>query len=810
MLSVGVNPLPVDPYKKNPVIKWKEYQSRLMTVEEVDRLFINSQGIACIAGKVSGGLECIDFDIGGLFFDAWESKLLSTDPILHDKLCVTQTQSGGLHVFYRCTESAGNVKLLVVESAYGSSESGDLFIPTPKTAIETRGEGGYFIVPPSPKYTWIYNNWNKLQTITPQERQVLLLCVHSAEIAQKMKEDKLVEYTQTKVIHDKPASTKMTPLESVYEEKLDVKALSKHGWTLVQVVGKHEHWRRPNKTEGTSATRNIDNGIFYCFTSNGHPFEQNQSYSASSVYTLLEFNGDFKAASKNLFSLGIGQYNAIPMEKVKVSKIAEELQERAEAIADLYDTNNRRLPNTDQFLPNDLVSVEGFVNEFKEFTSRFSLWKQPEICFSAGLVFLSFLLGRRVSDEWNNRPILYIDIVGVAGCGKGAVDSAITRAIDDYDSLQPIRVLPQNICRRLASASALNKMLLNRKRLLVLWDEYGDSLKASVRYFQSNQYGLISTWTELFSQANNNHYIPPITALGLENKKNKVNSVSQPHVTFCGLTNPKDYQAALVGDLLSSGYISRRFIVWGRNTHDKSGIESNITTPISILDKMYLWDYTFAPCDETTEVEKINEKEEQKLSVIFPRPLVIPTTESGKQMWTKALDLMTDFFQGYVCPEGFDEIAIRVIEKAHSLALISACSRVENKSDVDTLEITERDIKWAFRYSLYNAVMFFQWSKDAVIDSQVGSASYLNAVLSHKMHDWFKMNVGKRISKTQVAQKFCHYSSKDRQEAMNNLIEQRTLIEKYEGSGRDKYTYYQLSTPPIDLLRNLLNQADQL
>lgn len=87
----------------------------------------------------------------------------------------------------------------------------------------------------------------------------------------------------------------------------DIRAvLLKHGWTSlgVQPDG-NEHWRRPGKTEGNSAT--LKDGVFYVFSSNASPFEPNRPYNVFSAYTLLEHNGDYRKATTELLKQGYGK-----------------------------------------------------------------------------------------------------------------------------------------------------------------------------------------------------------------------------------------------------------------------------------------------------------------------------------------------------------------------------------------------------------------------------------------------------------------------------------------------------------------------
>ena len=76
-LAAGLSVLPADRAAKHPsVASWKEFQGRLPTEAEVDSWFRASGDAVCVVcGKVSGNLECIDFDNRGELFPKWAEAL---------------------------------------------------------------------------------------------------------------------------------------------------------------------------------------------------------------------------------------------------------------------------------------------------------------------------------------------------------------------------------------------------------------------------------------------------------------------------------------------------------------------------------------------------------------------------------------------------------------------------------------------------------------------------------------------------------------------------------------------------------------
>ena len=278
-LSSGLSVLPAYKQSKRPAIgSWSLYQERLPMKSEIERFFGGSpDGICLICGKVSGNLEVIDFDCGGELFPAW-AKLIPLE--LGKKLVIETTQSGGYHVFYRCTEAVdGNTKL-----ALGTREGKKV------TLIETRGEGGLVLCAPGNGYTLKRGVLTAIPTLTPAERSTLLLAAKSLDEAH-IQEDKCKTYAA--------GATGSTRPGDEYNYRGDVIALlEKHHWRICNKRGDELHFTRPGKAHGTSAT--MRDRVFYVFSSNAEPFEMNTAYSPFHVYALLEHQGDFSRAAQAL------------------------------------------------------------------------------------------------------------------------------------------------------------------------------------------------------------------------------------------------------------------------------------------------------------------------------------------------------------------------------------------------------------------------------------------------------------------------------------------------------------------------------
>lgn len=120
----------------------------------------------------------------------------------------------------------------------------------------------------------------------------------------------VTEYKPTPQQYTNGTGTGTSPGDE-YNERGDWEnVLLNHGWSK---VGRNA-WRRPEKTEGISATWDRIAELpktFYCFSSSTE-FQQGKAYRPFSIYALLECGGDFHVAAKKLAARGFGKQGQKP------------------------------------------------------------------------------------------------------------------------------------------------------------------------------------------------------------------------------------------------------------------------------------------------------------------------------------------------------------------------------------------------------------------------------------------------------------------------------------------------------------------
>lgn len=308
LLSQGLSIIPVrdkaDAYapEKTPYKGWKRYQSERITeaelFAEMDRQ--NTEAVAMICGVVSGNIELIDIDVK--YKPGIDAVLLSDlrtlYPDIYNRLRIHKTRSGGYHIIYRIgdppREFPGNQKLAGRPATPEELEAA----PKSKTRnfLETRGEGGYALMPPSSGYT--VHQDQPIPTLTWAERcSIITLCRMYTEIAQ---------------VADAPKPTRRdteyystNPFDHFNNSQAGADVLEQYGWKQCGHNNKFVWYTRPGKDRGVSASFNLTKRVFFIFTSSTE-FDESKGYNPATVLSILAHDGDKKRTYQALVQGGYG------------------------------------------------------------------------------------------------------------------------------------------------------------------------------------------------------------------------------------------------------------------------------------------------------------------------------------------------------------------------------------------------------------------------------------------------------------------------------------------------------------------------
>jgi len=635
-VRAGLCVLPARLTEKRPDLRgWKEYQSRLPTDQELQDWFASERPVCVLTGAVSGNLEMLDFDCGGELYDRWAELVREHLPDLLDRLLIEQSQSGGRHVVYRCSEPiSGNLKLAqrVVAAPNGDEVTigGKRFRPrhvgdhyeVTLTLIETRSEGGLFLCHPSPGYTLSQGSFTNLPVLSATEREILLEAAWS-----------LNEYLAAPAPANSASEAGGRPGDD-FNERGDVReVLIKHGWSLAR-PGENEYWRRPGKDIGWSAT--LKDRVFYVFSANAAPFEQNRAYSPFSVYALLEHDGDFARAAAALRPLGFGSNVAevVSFDPVTVP------DEALASDGDLVDPGPT---------PEHLLHVPGFVDQVMTHTLETAPYPERTLAFCGALALQSVLAARKARDAADNRTNLYILALANSGAGK------------DYPRKLNQRILleagmAECLGNSFASGEGIEDRLFVHPAALFQVDEVDGLLLRVGQAKDARHEQMVSVLLQMYSSANG-VYVMRAKA-GAERTV-----IDQPCLSIFGTAVPKHFYESITPRLMTNGFLARMLILESqRRGQGREAVVQPI--PGGILSVARWW-AEFQPSDRPGN-----------LNTWHPAPrLVEHTSDAGEAL--RAFRQRADGEYTRVEDKN-DPVAMaiwaRAYEKARRLALIYACS----------------------------------------------------------------------------------------------------------------------------------------
>ncbi len=308
--GLSVVPIILDGSKKS-ARPWKAYEARRATDLELAEWFGGDRpsGLAVVCGAVSGNLECLDLDDEAAG-EEWLCRMRQHNPDLLAKITLVRTPRPGLHAWYRVDGITvpGNLKL-----AWDVTQGPGDEKPTRKTLAETRGEGGYALVPGCPAAAHTTGRPYEhvggpaladVATISADERDVLHLF---ARLLDRTPEDAVVEAHLSRLDQGRPGDDYQGRGEDWHV------LLERHGWKFLSEQDDGvSYWQRPGKGgPGHSATlgkcRSKDGQPrLRVFSSNADPFEDGKAYTKFAAFATLEHQGDYAAASRALRQGGFG------------------------------------------------------------------------------------------------------------------------------------------------------------------------------------------------------------------------------------------------------------------------------------------------------------------------------------------------------------------------------------------------------------------------------------------------------------------------------------------------------------------------
>ena len=284
------NGLSVLPCKdKRPAIpSWKAYQSRIIADGDIEKYFGSSDQIGVITGAVSGNLEVIDIDDASVFPEFYDAILNYFDGNGH--MILTVKTRKGYHIYFRNDFdmanppegiSCGNIKL-------AQKKKTNNVIPV---RIETRGQGGYVIAPPSPNYSVMYGaNISNIPKWSRFDREAIFNIAKDFNEYQSL----TVKKSEATYIARADKDYRLTSWTD-YNQKDDwMNELDTIGFSFVYEDNQRSYWKRGGDTDAKySANFHKQKRLFKVFSSST-AFEPEQPYSPAAIRCLVRYGDTSK------------------------------------------------------------------------------------------------------------------------------------------------------------------------------------------------------------------------------------------------------------------------------------------------------------------------------------------------------------------------------------------------------------------------------------------------------------------------------------------------------------------------------------
>ena len=321
LVAQGISVIPVQS-NKTPYGRWVDFQKRFPTPDEIAAWPNDAWGLALVCGS---GSNCLVYDVDQKHVPEEERKraaeLVVTNfkeriPEILPKLYIETSINAGFHFIAHCNaleQYPGGKKLQKWDPA------------SDEYWTETRGQGNYCVIAPSPGYKLKRNSILTLPDLTIEEFNAFMDVIQmiSNDIPQAKKND-----NKKKQQRDRDPSRKYEPVKISGEiegnygwrnynptpwddynsrtSSQDVlNLLVRHGWTVTGTNNKETYLCRPGKDSGNSATFGYYPKTLICFSSSTK-FLPEKGYSPFQILAILEFEGIYEKCIEKLIADGYG------------------------------------------------------------------------------------------------------------------------------------------------------------------------------------------------------------------------------------------------------------------------------------------------------------------------------------------------------------------------------------------------------------------------------------------------------------------------------------------------------------------------
>lgn len=763
LVEAGFSLVPVHPTghpkAKDPrVSAWSHLQRTPMTKALVAQ-YTNKIAFAIICGKVSGGTQCIDFDLKGKQFEEWKAIVEENRPGLVDRLCIQRTPSTGYHALYKTDppveKSTGKLnKMRVTEELIPFMKSSDVLKyymgeRDYVNGVEQKGEGGYFVCHPTAGYEIIQGDLCDLPVLSIADHEMMRAAAASLSDYHAITPDFIpaadTELGDHSVVGDfnQQNRDKMNEILRAMGWKPEsnvMEATTDKGDAIVQ------RWTRPDKKRGTSGTWFIESGVFYCFTSSDTKLEENKYYTPFDLITLHKFDGKQEAAIEALKAQGYG----VQVQPATHIRVADEYMYFSPAV----------------------LNPGGALQELMDYGAKAYHDYHPVLNLAAAIANIGTMGGYHIRTGTGLCTNTLLLAVTLSGSGKG---SAVRQAADGLRGMAPEKLVKFNA----SSETGIMGIVQNRPVVLFVSDELG-MLLTHINNRSSPNYSMMRFFLEHYTEHNGVSKQFSVTT--------KVKNIESRHdcVSLFGTTTPETLFNAFESGNITSGLIPRMLIFY---VDPDEAVEKDFS--IMNTDSVVEFPSELREFGQRLkrEIHKIIDNGEARAEGIDPDPV---DRYVRVPFATDAAQLLAEYRLKYKkrarTDEQMTEIYKRAAEQANRLSLIHAVSaqypitEAEQGTAIPTL-IGLSSVEWAI--ALVDEIM--RWYSTQL---RRHLADGPEDVLKQKILRYFEKKHPAQLKKKDVLKAVRQGRHRERKEAFNVLVEEERLVEvKAASDGRLRIFY---------------------
>ena len=374
-------------------------------------------------------------------------------------------------------------------------------------------------------------------------------------------------------------------------------------------------------------------------------------------------------------------------------------------------------------IPEKLLKVPGFVTDYAEYTMRTGQYPNKVLAFCSALAFLSFLTGRRIKDERNNRSNIYLVALANSGTGKDHPRKVNMNVAFQHD-------LGCCIAESFGSGEGLEDAMFMHPSMLFEIDEF-DTVFNALKFAKDGRSESIMEKLLRFYGASNGIY--KMRKLSIRNNDGKKTDddrkIINPHLVILGTAIPKFFYSALSERVLANGLIARCMVLdAGKRGHGRkpSGedIPDEINRTIEIIKKYGL---------------------PGNLTEINAAPMIIVADPDADALLTRLNEKYDCIYDKYEAEQRGEAMAFwaRVFEKVCKLSMLYAVSQnpVKPVISVDAVKwasafveyVTDQMLFMVDNYSYEN--LFDEKCRKAVRYIRDAGGCVAHGVLLKRMHE---------------------------------------------------------------------------